>query len=1171
MVGGTLVSVARVMFAVDTPQLKTDLSESERVVRSSGNQMANDLQQSGRRARTELDGIGRGALGASGLLQGLGRTVAFASASFIGGYGLAYAVKAAFDEMETGRRVTAQTNAVITSTGGIAGVTSRHVDGLAKSLQDLSGQNQNVIRSEEDVLLTFTNVRNVVGQGNDVFDQATRAALDMSVALKEDLKDASIQVGKALNDPVKGITALRRVGVQFSTDQVDLIKHMVATNNVIGAQKLILHELQVEFGGSAKAAGQSFPGQLEIAKQHLLELGASITTGFTPQLRTAGDWIDRESKLLAGNTEQHRELENAVHDVTGAIGDGISVLRTGFGVFQQFGQVVGGDKQALELLGEVWVGLKVAHWANDFNAASLKAGGLLGNLRNLVKMGTITIGITTLINGLKTPGPKGFLEQLLGAGAIGWAVGGPGGAMVSITADVLYNILKKPGSTDPSNPTSADYTYTVGQYKGRGIAVKGAPGDTEVGILLRRAAEGKKLSAADSKLLTDYAKSHTNDGSFLGFKSLADALNFYKDSNVYNLARDPSGKTANAPKQGAGIDAGTGGPSSSQAIVKQARARGVGSGGIYGESGGGAGAKVGGTVYYDCSGYAQAVFQSAGFKNFPRTSEAQYAATSGPNWVAKDISPSDAQPGDLVFYNYDNGYPLPASHVAIVVSGAGLTAKTIEYTSSGKPAVYGTVGEGPLAGAKRYSLVKQAGGAGGTTNAPGNGGYTNKKKAAAVSNFIPDSMSNAVKEAELAGNKGAELKGLEAIDSYLTKLLAKTTNVKKRGQILDELISTKSQITSLKAKPTADLIPPALQLALDKAHLTKSINDDLTALDAIDAYLTKKLAKTKKVKDKIAILQQLQSTRGEESTDTAKLKVTDLAAIPGMAAVLSLFSQASSGKVTTNAELPGVGKILLSFAPTIADWSNIVQQLSKKLKAANERKAALQRSLAKAQKAKHKNPTLVARLKAAIKTISTTISDLQSDIGDALLAIKDLQDTATSAAQQAAKEAEAAAQQAAADASQNFSDAMSAAGTLPPEIDLAMAQAEGTVGTGDDIAALDRAAAYYQNELDSGQVQTASGVFALDTATKAAITRQLNGINDQITQIDNNAKQTSVDIGASFLTALRGLQQFQNTVLSPLAPLFGNTIQVTNNFQSGPTDPHLYAASVEFELKALVG
>lgn len=157
------------------------------------------------------------------------------------------------DAARESERMGKQTEAVLKSTGGAAGISAAQVDKLATSLSNLTGIDDEAIQNNENLLLTFTNIKNRVGEGNDVFNRATALTLDMSKALGEDGASASIQLGKALNDPIKGITALTRVGVSFTAQQKDQIKSLVASGNTLDAQKIILGELTREFGGSAAA------------------------------------------------------------------------------------------------------------------------------------------------------------------------------------------------------------------------------------------------------------------------------------------------------------------------------------------------------------------------------------------------------------------------------------------------------------------------------------------------------------------------------------------------------------------------------------------------------------------------------------------------------------------------------------------------------------------------------------------------------------------------------------------------------------------------------------------------------------------------------------------------------------------------------------------------------
>ena len=129
--------------------------------------------------------------GLSRSLRNLGKVAAVGvGAAFVG---LAATLKVGFDEMEDGQKVAAQTAAVLKSTGGEANVTAKGVDQLATSLSLMSGVDDEVIGAGENMLLTFTNIHNEVGRGNDVFNQATAALLDMSTALGTDMNKSAIQ------------------------------------------------------------------------------------------------------------------------------------------------------------------------------------------------------------------------------------------------------------------------------------------------------------------------------------------------------------------------------------------------------------------------------------------------------------------------------------------------------------------------------------------------------------------------------------------------------------------------------------------------------------------------------------------------------------------------------------------------------------------------------------------------------------------------------------------------------------------------------------------------------------------------------------------------------------------------------------------------------------------
>ena len=142
-------------------------------------------------------------------------------------------------------------NAVLESTKGVSGMTKQSLDGLTKSLHESTGMSSNAIKEAEHMLLTFTNI------GKDVFPKATESVLNLATAMGSDTKSAAIQLGKALNDPEKGITALHRVGVSFSAQQKEQIANFQKLGKTAEAQKVILAELDTEFGGLANAVGKN--------------------------------------------------------------------------------------------------------------------------------------------------------------------------------------------------------------------------------------------------------------------------------------------------------------------------------------------------------------------------------------------------------------------------------------------------------------------------------------------------------------------------------------------------------------------------------------------------------------------------------------------------------------------------------------------------------------------------------------------------------------------------------------------------------------------------------------------------------------------------------------------------------------------------------------------------
>lgn len=258
---------------------------------------------------------------AGGFQNALGGLVS-AGEMVVKGLAVAGAATAAFGalslkEYSASENAVAQLNAVLTSTHNAAGL---YIDDLldqAAALQKVTKFSDESIESAQALMLTFTNIKGVE------FQKATSTVLDMATALKEDATSAAQQLGKALNDPINGLTALQRVGIHFSASQQEVIQKLVETGQTAKAQDVILAELNKRFGGSAVAAGNTLSGQLTRLKNiwsDLMEnIGMRLANVIKPLLDRLLKWIDS----MGGAWAIFERLNLAVSET-------ISLLTTGF-------------------------------------------------------------------------------------------------------------------------------------------------------------------------------------------------------------------------------------------------------------------------------------------------------------------------------------------------------------------------------------------------------------------------------------------------------------------------------------------------------------------------------------------------------------------------------------------------------------------------------------------------------------------------------------------------------------------------------------------------------------------------------------------------------------------------------------------------------------------------
>jgi phage-related protein len=344
-----------------------------------------------------------------GVSSGLGKaakTAAVAFGSVLAADAAVHFVSGFVKAANESQKISRVTDAVIKSTGAAAGLSSTQIGSLATSLSNLTGIDDEVIQSGENVLLTFTNVRDAAGLGNDIFSRTSAAALDMAAVLGGDPQAQILALGKALNSPAEGLTKLTRSGITFTEQQKDQVKQLQASGDLLGAQKIVLDEVNREFGGAAAAAADPFE-RLSVVMGNLQE---AIGGALIPVLAPAAAGL---ANLVTAHTD----------DIAGAL----------TGVLHTLGSVIGFLKPGVENLAGAFKFL-----FEKFSDLAEKVGGFLAdhapNISGFFEhntplaegLSTAIVGIATAFGGLAVAGAasSSLAGPISTLGALGSLIGG---------------------------------------------------------------------------------------------------------------------------------------------------------------------------------------------------------------------------------------------------------------------------------------------------------------------------------------------------------------------------------------------------------------------------------------------------------------------------------------------------------------------------------------------------------------------------------------------------------------------------------------------------------------------------------------------------------------------------------------------------------------------------
>ena len=251
-------------------------------------ELSNQLQgldKKGKGAQQSLDGTARGlnntsraAATATGNIQRMG--VAFRSTlgPIVAAYGavnfLTRSLKIAGDrEADV---------AVLTNGLEKLGQTKSKVDDLVKAADRLG---KVTLFNQDDFTQAFGLLTSFRGIAVSSYERVAEAAADVAQVTRQDVSSSMLQLAKALENPVEGMTALSRSGTTFTKQQKEVVKQLVETNRVAEAQEFILSEVEKQYKGSAAAAGKAgFAGKVDELGESFTDLSEIIGKTFAPVL-----------------------------------------------------------------------------------------------------------------------------------------------------------------------------------------------------------------------------------------------------------------------------------------------------------------------------------------------------------------------------------------------------------------------------------------------------------------------------------------------------------------------------------------------------------------------------------------------------------------------------------------------------------------------------------------------------------------------------------------------------------------------------------------------------------------------------------------------------------------------------------------------------------------------
>lgn len=315
---------------------------------------------------------------ASSVLSGLQAKVAAVAIAVAGYFGVKM-FSGAVDSAEALDVQMRKLEAVIQATGGAAGLTAKDIDDMARRLDEATLGSAEGFRDAAAQLLTFKSI------GKDAFETTLLLAQDLAAAGFGNLSSNAVQLGKALEDPVKGLSALAESGVTFTKDQQNVIKVLMETGRAAEAQGVILKAVAGQVGGTAAAMGGGLSGAVDLVNKRFKDLQEQLGAAVLPVFRRFNELVAETYKRLTDDGTVGRFGEAIAKGFQAALDWARAFLAE-----VDFNALAGKAASAADQVGEAFT--RLGEWATNAGNSVKLAYGVMSGGTNAVLAGIYKIG-----------------------------------------------------------------------------------------------------------------------------------------------------------------------------------------------------------------------------------------------------------------------------------------------------------------------------------------------------------------------------------------------------------------------------------------------------------------------------------------------------------------------------------------------------------------------------------------------------------------------------------------------------------------------------------------------------------------------------------------------------------------------------------------------------------